>query len=321
MVEHDLLEAHDMDAVDQNNFESSKALVSVIIPTYNSATTLHDTLESVFAQDYPEIEVIVVNDGSTDDTVQQVSQYADKIIFITQKNSGQGAARNKGAEIASGEYLAFVDADDLWDESKITEQVNLLTNFPSALATYCDHRTIDENNDVIGSNGALLHLRPSGTITAALLYGSCIITPGVALIRKSAWRLIDGFNEQRLLIGKEDYDFWLRLSLKGAIIYSPQTLVGYRRHSKQITQQQDYDLNLSVTRLISLAAIADEIQKKNDRDLSNFYQYCILKFQLNASWAFRQAGHRSEALRYAWQSCLSNPLLISPWKALVKAVI
>ena len=296
-------------------------LVSVIIPTFNSVSTIHDTLKSVFAQDYPRLEIIVVNDGSTDDVVEQLQRYGNKLTLINQKNAGQGAARNKGAEIASGEYLAFLDADDLWDVSKITEQVNLLTKFPSALATYCDHRTIDENNEVIGSNGALLHLRPSGAITAALLYGSCIITPGVALVRKSAWRLIDGFNEQRLLIGKEDYDFWLRLSLKGAIIYSPRTLVSYRRHSKQITQQEDYDLNLPVTRLISLAAIADEIQKKNDRELSDFYQYCLLRFQLNASWASRRAGRKSEALRYAWQSCLSNPLLISPWKALVKAVI
>ncbi len=299
----------------------SPVLVSVIIPTFNSVATIHDTLESVLAQDYPNLEIIVVNDGSTDDVVEQLQKYGDKITLINQENAGQGTARNNGASLSKGEFLAFLDADDVWDNGVIAKHIKILNDFPEALASYCDHRVIDEHNNIMGHSGALMHLRPSGNITAALLYGACIITPGVALIRKTAWQMVDGFNEQRVMIGKEDYDFWLRLSLKGPIIYHPETLVSYRRHVSQITQTDNYELDVSKTRLLSLAAIEEDIQTTRDKNLQDFYQYRLSQSLLNASWAARQSGCRTEAVQYAWKNYLLKPFLIPSLKSLLKALV
>ncbi len=101
-------------------------LVSVIIPAYNSAKTIEKTLQSVFDQDYPSIEIIVVNDGSTDNTDEILSKYTDKIQYYKQINSGVSVARNFGYSKAKGEYIQYLDADDLLAKGKLTKQVNAL---------------------------------------------------------------------------------------------------------------------------------------------------------------------------------------------------
>ena len=103
-------------------------LVSVIIPAYNAAKTIAKTLQSVFDQDYASIEIIVVNDGSTDDTEQVLSQYFDKIKYIHQANAGVSVARNTGYSAAKGEYIQYLDADDLLAKGKIALQIEALKN-------------------------------------------------------------------------------------------------------------------------------------------------------------------------------------------------
>jgi len=112
----------------------STPLVSVIIPAYNATAFLGETLDSVLAQTYPNLEIIVVDDGSTDDTPDLLGSYGDRIRVLRQANSGQATARNHGAREAHGELLAFLDSDDLWDPDKIARQVELLDRFPTALA-------------------------------------------------------------------------------------------------------------------------------------------------------------------------------------------
>lgn len=101
-------------------------LVSVIIPAYNSAKTIERTLASVFLQDYPNIEIIVINDGSTDDTELVLKQYSERIQYFTQKNSGVSVARNLGFEKSTGEYIQYLDADDLLAEGKLSKQIKAL---------------------------------------------------------------------------------------------------------------------------------------------------------------------------------------------------
>lgn len=154
-------------------------LVSVVIPAYNAAAFLRQTLDSVLTQTYHYLEVIVVDDGSTDDTARILDEYRGRLRVLQQRNAGQAAARNHGAQRAGGDLLAFLDSDDLWDREKIARQVEMLIRFPGAAATYCDHRTIDANGHLLGRSGALGYTRASGDITSALILGFRIVTPGL----------------------------------------------------------------------------------------------------------------------------------------------
>ena len=109
-------------------------LVSVIIPAYNSESTVGRTIESVLAQTYPRREIIVINDGSSDGTQAAIQKYGDRIILLNQENLGQGAARNRGLERCSGDFIAFLDADDYWLPGFMEACVSFLGSFPEAIA-------------------------------------------------------------------------------------------------------------------------------------------------------------------------------------------
>lgn len=120
-------------------------MVSVIIPAYNCASSLGRCLDSVFSQDRKPLQVIVINDGSTDDTAEKAQIYEDKIIFLEQENQGQGAARNAGLKIATGEYVAFLDADDYWLPGMLSKCVDYLTEHKDAVAVSTGSLSISWN--------------------------------------------------------------------------------------------------------------------------------------------------------------------------------
>src|SRR5215467_8142244 len=103
----------------------STPLVSVVIPAYNAGAYIEDALDSVFRQTFPRLEVIVVDDGSTDDTRSRLEPYRSRIHYVWQTNNGSGAARNRGIDVSSGDYIAFLDADDLWSPEKLQIQLGI----------------------------------------------------------------------------------------------------------------------------------------------------------------------------------------------------
>ncbi len=298
----------------------SAPLVSVIIPAYNAVTFLGETLDSVLAQSYPNLEIIVVNDGSTDATPHLLDNYSNRIRVLHQANAGQAAARNHGAREAHGELLAFLDSDDLWDPDKIARQVDLLARFPEALAVYCDHRTIDVQGHPLGSSAALAHPRPSGNILRALLLGPCIVTPGLVLLRRCAFNETGGFDESPLMRGHEDYALWLRLATQGSFIYSPDTLVCYRRHNQQATRQQHYEMHMARAKLNGLMAIRDAIQASQGKDLKRLFEWVLGESYVIAAWTVRQTGDHAEARRIAATALILRPTSMRAWYALGAAL-
>lgn len=196
-------------------------LVSVIIPNFNYLRYIEKCLESVLSQDYPNIEVIVVDDGSTDESVNYVTTLTPKVKLVQQQNSGVSVARNRGLLESRGEFLAFLDADDFWDPSKISKQMNLLLNSNVDLV-YCGINLVDPNGTEI-----------TGTIVPQY-FGDCapyfrkyptraIVSLGTsnALFRKSIVAQ-SGILDARLSISADwDFSQILRLRqrslIKGAI--------------------------------------------------------------------------------------------------------
>src|SRR3990172_11149387 len=118
--------------------------VSVIIPTFNCEEYIEETLSSVLFQTFTDFEVIVVDDGSTDNTIKVIKPYLDKISYIQKDNGGQGSARNLGISLAKGEYLAFLDSDDLWLPDKLSLQVGYMENNPNVSLTFTDAVAFEE---------------------------------------------------------------------------------------------------------------------------------------------------------------------------------
>ena len=298
----------------------STPLVSVVIPAYNATAFLGETLDSVLAQSYTNLEIIVVDDGSTDTTPQLLDSYGDRIRVLRQANAGQAAARNYGAREAHGELLAFLDSDDLWDPDKIARQVALLARFPTALAVYCDHRTIDAQGQPIASSAALVYPRPSGDILRALLLGPCIITPGLVLLRRRAFDTTSGFDETPLMRGHEDYALWLRLATQGSFVYSPDTLVSYRRHNQQATKQNNYEMHMARAKLHGVMAIRDAMRASRDNDLKRLFAWVLSESHVVAAWAVRQIGDHAEARSIAAATLALRPTSGRAWYALGAAL-
>jgi glycosyltransferase involved in cell wall biosynthesis len=201
----------------------SQTLVTVIIPAYNCASTVAETLESVLAQDHAATEVVVVNDGSKDDTLQVLSRFGERIRVIDQPNAGPPAARNTGLRAARGEYIAFLDADDVWIQGKLAAQARHLDANPDVGTVFTDWYVWNSETDGSFRRRPEIEARSvddsidpatSGWLYPRLLFGSELLTTTV-MMRASVIRRIGDF-DVRLWNG-DDYDYWLRASREGRI--------------------------------------------------------------------------------------------------------
>jgi glycosyltransferase involved in cell wall biosynthesis len=198
--------------------------VSVIIPAFNAAKTLARALESVYAQDYPRVEVIVVDDGSSDDTVA-VAHRATRghaQIVSTVTNSGASAARNRGITEATGDYIAFLDADDVWLPSKLSRQVQILDDRKEVSLVTCDSITFDSTGNVVQRSHGKRPPVNGPDAWRSLLATNFIPTPTV-LARRTQVLEVGAFNPAYPVA--EDLDLWIRLALQGEVVAVPEVMV------------------------------------------------------------------------------------------------
>ncbi len=219
-----------------NSPDVSLPVVSVIIPAYNCADFICETVDSIFAQEFKDYELIIVNDGSpdTEKLEEVISPYKDKIIYIKQENAGPAAARNCGIKKARGEYVGFVDSDDLWLPNFLSEQVGFMRANIECDLVYADALLF---GDPAMEGKRFTDFSPSkGEVNLeSLLALRCnIITSGVVAKKQT---LIEGglFDEAHGL-RSEDYEFWMRLAKRGAQIkYQRQPLLRYRYRENSLS--------------------------------------------------------------------------------------
>jgi len=181
-------------------------LVSVILPTYNRAWTLKTAIDSVLFQNYSNIELIVIDDGSRDNTEELLKDYKNQIRVLTQENAGVSAARNRGIEKSRGEFIALLDSDDSWDKRKISCQMDFFMANPEALICQTQEVWIRNHKRV---NPKIKHKKPSGMIFEQSL-NLCLVSPSAVMMKREIFDLKGYFNEKFLVC--EDYDLWLRIS-------------------------------------------------------------------------------------------------------------
>lgn len=213
-------------------------MVSIIMPTYNRSKTLAKSIESVLNQTYKDWQLIVVDDGSTDDTEDLMAAYKEekRIIYYKQANAGPIKARNNGARLAEGEWLAFLDSDDEWLPEKLEKQIALAKDKGDVLV-YGNFYYIDDNGKIIGEFFKDKTRPYSGKILPDLLLDNFVLTSSV-LVKKKIFDEVGGFNEKLDLTIGEDYELWLRIADKIEFYYIAEPIALYRVHEIQLTKKK-----------------------------------------------------------------------------------
>ena len=202
---------------------NEQPLVSVVIPVFNGQETVKQAIESILAQSFTNFEVIVINDGSTDNTYSVVRAFGDtRVSVISQVNQGAGAARKKGVEKARGKYIAVQDADDISFPTRLAVQVKFLEDHPRCVAVGTWSRIQGTDNSFRKGHE---HPTSNGELQLLMLFDAYFVASSV-MIRKS--ELLNAGNYEPLTNGLEDFELWSRLKDQGDIANVPQVLVTYR---------------------------------------------------------------------------------------------
>lgn len=213
-------------------------LVSVVVPNYNREKLVLEALQSIVAQTYSPLEVIVVDDGSNDESVKAITYFIDNVkpkeVTITlfrQENKGGNAARNIGILKSKGEFIAFLDSDDLWMDDKIEKQVSKLLTDENAGAVYCGLIEVDSSGMEELSNEPRVY--PSGDLSSQLLIKDVTAPTSCYMVRSSAFKKVGMFDLN--LKARQDWEMWIRISQEFPILAVSEKLVKYRRHDGERT--------------------------------------------------------------------------------------
>ena len=242
-----------------------KNTISVIIPVYNRTDFVREAIQSALDQTYENIEIIVVNDGSTDkNTIKIIDEFKQKILIINQENKGVSAARNTGIDHSSCDWLAFLDSDDLWLPEKLKRQMNFFIENPNAHICQTEEIWIKNGKQIFPKKK---HKKRSGMIFKHCL-PLCIVSPSAVMIHRSLFDEIGTFDES--LTACEDYDLWLRISCKYPIYLLDEPLIIKRGgHSDQLSQgiRLDRFRIRSLNKLLSSNVLTDEQQREAKKEL------------------------------------------------------
>lgn len=206
------------------------ALVSVVIPTHNRQELIADAVRSVLDQSYKRMEIIVVDDGSTDNTREVISHFDQPITYIYQERSERSKARNTGVKYSSGEYIAFLDSDDVWERHKIERQVAVLDAEPCIGVVYTDMSYLDTHGRII--KGPVSEERSEGigqSLYEALMCENVVGSPSAVMVRRGCLAEAGLFDER--MRSCEDLDLWRRLAKHHRFYRIGEPLVGFRIHA------------------------------------------------------------------------------------------
>ncbi len=272
----------------------TQPLVSVIIPTYNRAPLVLRAVRSVLAQDYPRLEVIVVDDGSTDGTAELLeSEVGDEIRVIRQANAGVSTARNTGLATAKGDILGFLDSDDQWLPTKTTRQVDYLARHPEVGMVVCDYNIVDEQGDLIVRCRRRKQYGPDGWVLPNVVRNP-ILVPSTILLRRSVYLDVGGFDPD--LRTAEDLDLHLRISASHQIGVVDEALVTYLRGAGSLSDDvSSYSDYVFVVRRF-VAGHRDRLSPRDARE-------AVFGAQFKLARGLMWEGEASEALR-AGARCL-----------------
>ena len=272
-------------------------LVSVIIPNYNYAHYLPQALDSVLAQTYPRFEIMVIDDGSTDDSENVLRSYGDRIRSIKQQNQGVSAARNLGARETRGELVAFLDADDFWLPEKLERQVQRFIADDGLGLVHCGVEEIHDNGDHL-----LFRLEglEGWVATDMLLFNRAVILGGGSglMVKRSAFEALGGFDTS--LSTSADWEFFYRMAAHARVGFVPSALLKYRVHGSNMhanVRAMEHDMLIGYEKAFSCnRGILPELRRR-----------CYGNLHMVLAGSFFRAGHKTDFARHALKSLWLTP--------------
>ena len=273
--------------------------VSVIIPAFNAAGCVHRAVDSVLGQSFLDVELLLVDDGSTDDTRVVLAEYGDRIRLLAKVNGGPAAARNHGLQHACGEYVAFLDADDYWKTEKLQRQVELLDTRPAVGFCSTSTQVVDSAGQPVGDWPCRPDAGPLPDIL--FLHGTVISgsTSGV-LARRHLITAIGGFDPA--LRGFEDPDLWIRLAARTEYACIPQALTVVVRTPNSVSG------NLVNMRRATLASYRKNRHLLPPAKRGGYWRAACASALTDYAKTTYRAGNRGLALRWTLEALLRAPL-------------
>ena len=293
---------------------SAEPLVSVVIPAHNAAATIHETVSSVLQQTFANLEVLVIDNASTDATAAVVAGIDDgRVRCISFAQAGASFARNQGIGHARGRYVALLDADDLWLPDKIAEQLDAFENNPEAGLVFCWCDSVDEHG-VFLKKGNYVQLEEP--VYEQMIQWNLLENTSSPMIRREVLEKIGAFDEKLWL--PEDWDLWLRIAYHYPIICIPKVLVHYRVH-RGSASLSDVQLMIDAS-LKVLGTALDRLPPSRQRDKleriskANLYQHLAMRM-------VETSDGRSTAIEAAglwWRSVRIRPGMFANCKRSTK---
>lgn len=280
---------------------TTTAKVSVIIPVYNGEKTIIETINSVIEQTYSNLELIIINDGSTDRTLELINEVKDsRLQVFSYPNGGLSMARNRGITHATGEYISFIDADDLWTSDKLELQIKAFKKSPKAGVAYSWTICVDNGGEHFHRG---VKASFEGNVYKHLLVSNFIASGSNVLIRTEAVKSVGEFDIT--LKSCEDWDYWLRLAPNWNFVVVPKPQIIYRLSLSAMSTKVDIMekyLLLVLERAFKSAPL--ELQYLKNKGISNIYQYTSKLYlnQINTENAVYKASIR------LWKCIRLNPL-------------
>ncbi|MBE9214268.1 glycosyltransferase [Plectonema cf. radiosum LEGE 06105] len=278
--------------------------ISVIVPVFNGEKTVEETIKSILNQTFSNIEIIVINDGSTDRTLEIVEKILDsRIKIFSYPNGGLSVSRNRGISQAKGEYISFIDADDLWTADKLELQWQALQSNPQAAVAYSWTDYIDESSKFIKSGR---RIKVNGDAFSKLLVTNFLENGSNPLIRQQALEKVGGFDES--LAAAEDKDMWLRLAVNYdfVCVEKPQILYRTSNNSMSTNLKRQESASLKVIERAFSYPKAEKLQHLKKQSLSHLYQYLTFK----AVEAPPQQRQTLTAVYFWWNWIINNSAVV-----------
>ena len=288
-------------------------LISIVIPSYNRASLIIDAIESCVGQTYRPLEVIVVDDGSTDNSVEKIEQWNNSnfnndfsLKLLKQENQGGNVARNNGIKNAKGSFVAFLDSDDLWERSKLEKQIIFLLEDSSVGAVYCGLRQIDIDSGKLLSDSERLYAE--GYILSQILVKDVTAPTSAYLVRKKVFQDVGYFDDT--LKARQDWDMWIRISEKFKVRAVHENLMDLRHHcGTRTATNPDNEIQAYIAIRNKYSHLLKQQGFKIKRSAAaNFYK------RLGRVY-FHYKNSRFIAIFYYFRSLIADPTDFDTWAA------
>lgn len=275
---------------------SMKPNVSVVIPAYNAMKFLPQTVESALHQTYTDFEILIINDGSSDDIVSWATQLTTpKVKLITQENQGQAGARNTGIRLSQGQYIAFLDADDVWEPTKLEKQVAAFLNNPELGLVDVWVMTVDEQGKLLSRIEVFYD---EGSVWHQMLEENLVMCGSSPMVRRDCFETVGLFDLD--IQGPEDWHMWTRIAAHYPLKVIKEHLVHYRQHSSSTTRNLELMHSNIVKAIESLyKPVPSQLQWKKRRAYSRAYLYLAALAE--------KSNHHSQVMHFLWRAFSTYP--------------